>query len=72
MEVTDPLEKKHSDDRGSGQCRQLVYNDLAIIQVEIKSTVPDEDIEQCWDMLRRKVSDAGQTLPAGTSVPSTG
>ena len=68
MEVTDPLEKSIRTIGEVDNVASWSYNDLAIIQVEIKSTVPDEDIEQCWDMLRRKVSDAGQTLPAGTSV----
>ena len=34
----------------------------------MKTTVPENEIEQCWDMLRRKVSDAGAGLPEGTSV----
>lgn len=41
------------------------YNDLSIIQIELLSTVKDEDVEQCWDMLRRKVGDACASLPPG-------
>ena len=29
----------------------------------------DEDVEQCWDMLRRKVGDACASLPPGASAP---
>lgn len=28
-------------------------------------TVNDEDVEQCWDMLRRKVNDARASLERG-------
>lgn len=68
MEVTEPLEKNI---RTIGEVDNVVswsYNDLAILQVEMKTTVPDDEIEQCWDMLRRKVSDVGAGLPDGTSV----
>lgn len=68
MEVTEPLEKSI---RTLGEVDNVCswsYNDLAILQVEIKRTVPDGDIEQCWDMLRCKVSDAEAGLPDGTSV----
>lgn len=41
------------------------YNDLSIIQIELLSTVKDEDVEQCWDMLRRKVGDACASLLRG-------
>lgn len=34
----------------------------------MKSTVRDADVEQCWDMLRRKASDVQRRLPSGTSV----
>ncbi len=45
------------------------FNDLAILEVELKSTVRDADVEQCWDMLRRKASDVQRRLPSGTSSP---
>ena len=68
MEVTEPLEKNI---RTIGEVNNVCswsYNDLTILQVEMKTTVPENEIEQCWDMLRRKVSDAGAGLPEGTSV----
>lgn len=68
MEVTEPLEKNI---RTIGEVDNVVswsYNDLAILQVEMKTTVHDDEIEQCWDMLRRKVSDAEAGLPDGTSA----
>lgn len=68
MEVTEPLEKNIRT-IGEVDCvTSWSYNDLAILQVEVKSIIPDKDIEQCWDMLRRKVSDTEKTLPEGSSV----
>lgn len=68
LEVTDPLEKAIRTIGDVDNVSSWSYNDLAIIQVEMKRTTPDDDIEQCWDMLRRKASDTERTLPAGTSV----
>lgn len=68
MEVTEPLEKNIRTIGEVDNVTSWSYNDLAIIQVEIKSTVPDDYIEQCWDLLRRKVADTAATLPSGTSV----
>ena len=33
------------------------YNDLSLIQVELLTTVKDDEVEQYWDLLRRKVED---------------
>ena len=68
LEVTDPLEKNI---RTMGEVESVTsssFNDLAILEVELKSTVRDADVEQCWDMLRRKASDVQRRLPSGTSV----
>lgn len=68
MEVTEPLEKSIRT-IGEVDCvTSWSYNDLAILQVEVKSTIPDKDIEQCWDILRRKVTDKEKELPEGASV----
>lgn len=66
LEVTDPLEKSIRTMGDLENVQSWSYNDLAILQVEIKRTTPDSQIEQCWDMLRRKVYDT--SLPDGTSV----
>lgn len=68
MEITEPLEKSIRTIGEIDCITSWSYNDLAIIQVEIKSIIPDKDIEQCWDLLRRKVSDTKKDLPEGTSV----
>ena len=68
LEVTDPLEKAIRTLGDVDYTQSWSQNDLCIIQVELKSTTPDDRLEQCWDMLRRKVADAGMSLPDGTSV----
>ncbi|MGM9842204.1 MAG: efflux RND transporter permease subunit [Candidatus Limisoma sp.] len=68
MEVTESLEKNIRTIGEVDNISSWSYNDMAIIQVEMKRTVPDDKIEQCWEMLRRKVSDAESKLPDGTSV----
>lgn len=68
MEVTEPLEKSIRTIGEVDNVYSWSYNDLAILQVEMKTTVPDDEIEQCWDMLRRKVSDTATGLPEGASV----
>ena len=69
MEVTDPIEKAIREIAEVDEIYSYSYNDMSLIQVEIKSTVPTEDIEQCWDYLRRKVTNAQASLPSGASVP---
>ena len=68
MEVTDPLEKNIRTIGELSDVSSWSYNDLAILQVEMKTTVPDSEIEQCWDLLRRKVNDVQSQLPSGVSV----
>lgn len=69
LEVTDVLEKNIRTMGNIDNIESYSYNDLSLIQVELLSTVPDKDVEQCWDMLRRKVSDARAMLPDGVSDP---
>lgn len=66
MEVVDPLEKSIRTIGELDNVQSWSYNDMALIQVEMQRTVPDSEIEQCWDMLRRKVNDT--SLPSGATV----
>ena len=66
IEVTDPLEKSILSMGEVDYVESSSYNDMAIIQVEMKRTIDDSKIEECWDMLRRKVGDT--SLPEGTIV----
>ena len=57
LEVTDVLEKSIRTMGNIDNVESYSYNDLSLIQVELLSTVNDKDVEQCWDMLRRKHTD---------------
>lgn len=65
MEVTDPLEKSIRTMGSVGNVESYSFNDLSLVQVELLTTVQDTDVEQCWDMLRRKVDNVQASLPAG-------
>lgn len=69
LEVTDALEKNIRTMGNIDNVESYSFNDLSLIQVELLSTVKDEEVEQCWDMLRRKVNDARALLPGGASAP---
>lgn len=67
LEVTDVLEKSIRSMNHIDNVESYSYNDLSLIQVELTTTTRDEEVEQCWDMLRRKVGDT--PLPSGASRP---
>ena len=58
LEVTDVLEKNIRTMGNIDNVESYSYNDLSLIQVELKTTVKEADVEQCWDLLRRKVANA--------------
>lgn len=68
LEITDPLEKSIRSMGDVEKVESWSYSDLCIIQVQLKTTMPTDQIEQAWDMLRRKVDDTAGKLPAGSSV----
>lgn len=68
MQVIDPLEKAIGEMDDVEVISSTSYNDFGLITVELYKTVREEDIQQCWDMLRRKVNDCASTLPEGASV----
>lgn len=70
LEVTDKIEKSLKEMSGIDNIQSQSYNDLSIITAELETTVKDEDVEQHWDMLRRKVRNIQQELPSG-AYPST-
>ena len=51
LEVTDVLEKNIRTMGNIDNIESYSYNDLSLIQIELLSTVPDDDVEQCWDCL---------------------
>lgn len=68
LEVVDPLEKSIRQMPRLDHVESLSYADMAIITVELLPTVKDTEIEQQWDLLRRKINNARQSLPAGAQV----
>lgn len=67
LEVTDVLEKTINTIPQVSTIESYSYNDFSLIQVELETTVSNDYVEQCWDLLRRKVSDARSQLPKGCS-----
>ena len=65
MEVTDLLEKSIRSMGGLDHVSSRSMANYSEILVELKSTVKEEEIEQKWDILRRKVSNAQGGLPEG-------
>ena len=69
LEVTDVLEKSIRNMGHVNNIESYSFNDLSLIQVELTTTTPTDEVEQCWDMLRRKVDDARSSLPSGIQGP---
>lgn len=70
LEVTDVLEKNIRTMGNVSFVESYSYNDISLIQVELLTTVKDEEVEQCWDMLRRRVGKAQAELPKGVAPPT--
>lgn len=69
LEVTDPLEKAIRKMGNIDNVESYSFNDLSLIQVELKSTTTNDEVDQMWDVLRRKVNDARASLPKGANAP---
>ena len=68
LQVTDPLEKSIREMAAVDYVQSQSYADLSLITVELKTTTPPGEVEQEWDMLRRKVDNAQSQLPADAST----
>ncbi|MFR9602701.1 MAG: efflux RND transporter permease subunit [Rikenellaceae bacterium] len=68
LQVTDKLEKAIYTMKGIEKIDSRSSADLSIITVNLDRTIPDKEIEQYWDILRRKISDAQSSLPEGSST----
>lgn len=65
LKVSDVLEKAIRSMGDVEYVESKSMNDLSLITVNMLSTVPDDEIEQKWDLLRRKVNDAQPQMPDG-------
>ena len=63
LELVDPLEKSIRQMNTVYTVQSYCYADMCIITVELLSTVGEDELEQQWDMLRRKVG--ATVLPPG-------
>ncbi|MFI3283220.1 MAG: efflux RND transporter permease subunit, partial [Rikenellaceae bacterium] len=68
LQVTDPLEKAIYTMKGVEKIDSRSTADLSIITINIDRTTPTGEIEQQWDILRRKISDAQSKLPEGANT----
>ncbi|MFI3304412.1 MAG: efflux RND transporter permease subunit [Rikenellaceae bacterium] len=68
LQVTDQLEKAIFSMNGIDRIESRSSANLSIITVNLLSTVKDSELEQYWDILRRKVGDVQRSLPTGVST----
>jgi multidrug efflux pump subunit AcrB len=69
LEVTDVLEKSIRSMKDVSYVQSRSMNDVSMITVELSTLVPNREVEQHWDMLRRKVNDVRHHLPEGAATP---
>jgi len=69
LEVTDVLEKSIQTMGDLERVESRSEADYSEITVELDPTVDPEEIEQKWDILRRKVNRAAQDLPENANSP---
>lgn len=69
LELTEPLELSLRSIKGVDDVISRSMDDVSIIEVKLKHTVPDAEVEQTWDILRRKINDTKGSLPAGANTP---
>ena len=68
LELTDPIEKSIRQMPNIDHIESSSYADMTIITVELHPTVKDDELEQQWDLLRRKVENIKPSLPKGSQV----
>lgn len=65
LEVSDVLEKSIRSMGDLDHVESRSMDDVSEILVELSSTVPLDELQQNWDILRRKVANVQSQLPAG-------
>ncbi|MBQ0005825.1 MAG: efflux RND transporter permease subunit [Alistipes sp.] len=68
LEAVIPLEKSIRSMASVANVESKCCNDVAMLTVELLTTVQDDDTQQQWDLLRRKVYDTSASLPDGVST----
>lgn len=67
LQVTDLLEKSIRSMSNVEKVKSRSSNDMSVIKVKLSTLVHEGKVDQCWDILRRKVSDVQKDLPEGAS-----
>ena len=70
MQVTHVLEEEISTLADIENIRSKSSANISEIEVELKMTVPQDEIQQRWEFLRRKVEAAAKKLPQGAQPPT--
>lgn len=65
MEVSDKLEKSIRTMKNIDYVESRSMNDLSIITVNLSTLVRNEEVDNMWTLLRRKVTDVQAQLPEG-------
>lgn len=68
LEVTDLLEKSIRTMKNLESVESRSMNDLSMITVELSTLVSNDEVEEMWTILRRKVTDVQGCLPEGAST----
>ena len=69
LEVTDLLEKSIRTMKDIEFVESRSMNDLSMITIGLSTLVPNDEVDDKWTLLRRKVTDVQGKLPEGASVP---
>ncbi len=69
LEVSDPIERNIRSLKNVGHVRSISMNDASLVRVRLSTLVQNDEVEQSWDMLRKKVRDAAVGLPNGVKAP---
>lgn len=69
QQVTDPLEKKLQDTKGLDYIKSFTHDGKTVIYVNLKDSVPKEEMQTRWHEIRNLVNDEWGSLPSGVRGP---
>lgn len=69
QQVTDPLEKKLQDTKGLDYIKSFTHDGKTVIYVNLKDSVPKEEMQTRWHEVRNLVNDEWGSLPSGVMGP---
>jgi len=69
MQVTNIIEEELSSLENIETIKSKSSANISVISVMLELTVPQDEIEQRWDFLRRRIKEVQNRLPAGAQPP---